>query len=127
MSLSSRFLRLAPVVPAIVLAVGCAKPTPVGKWSGVINNAGQSTIEFTADNKVTLNGTVALLGAIVATGTYSLEGEKISIKITDVAKDGKSVMAMIPANLRGALDQNTTWKIEGETLDLGGTKLTKVP
>ena len=120
-----RMLRLAPVVPAIVLAVGCAKPTPVGKWTGPITGMGQATLELTADNKVTVNGNLAVLGAVTATGTYSLDGEKISIKISDLQSGGKSVMSMIPANMRGALDQNDTWKIEDGALMIGTSKFEK--
>ncbi len=126
MTLSPRFLRLAPIVPAIVLTIGCAKPTPVGKWTGPISGLGQSTLELTADNKVSVSGNLAMLGAVTATGTYSLDGEKISIKIADLQSGGKSVMAMIPANMRGALDQNDTWKIEDGSLYIGTGKFDPV-
>lgn len=125
MRTAPRFAALL-AVPALVVSIGCAKPTPVGKWTGPVTGLGQSTLEFSADNKVTVNGNIMMIGAVTATGTYTLDGEKIAMKFTDLQSGGKSVMAMIPANMRGALDQNDTWKIEDGTLIIGTSKFEKV-
>jgi len=124
MRIAPRFAALF-AVPALVVSIGCAKPTPVGKWTGPITGLGQSTLELTADNKVSVSGNLMLIGAVTATGTYSLDGDKIKIKINDLMSGGKSVLNMVPANMRGALDQNDTWKIEDGALFIGTTKFDK--
>lgn len=127
---NARALRLATVLPALVLVVGCAKPTPVGKWTGTMEGTGQSTIELTKENTVTWQGSVTapVIGNVTldASGTYTLDGEKIAIKITEVKSGGRSVLNLLPPDMRGKLDQNTTWKVDGDTLTLGNSQLTRV-
>ena len=67
---SMRICSVIAVVATLgVSLVGCAKPSPVGKWSGTVAGMTGSTIEFTADNKVKQTAT-SPMGSVDAEGTY---------------------------------------------------------
>jgi len=102
-----------------VSLVGCAKPSPVGKWTGTISGMTGSTIEFTADNKVKQTAT-SPMGAVDAEGTYKLNGDKLDISITSVKMGGKDMMAMLPAQVKSNLNQSLTWAIKEGNLELTG-------
>ena len=120
---------IAVVATLSVSLVGCAKPSPVGKWTGTVSGMTGSTIEFTADNKVKQTAT-SPMGAVDAEGTYKVKGEKLDISITSVKMGGKDMMAMLPANVKSNLNQSVTWAIKEGNLELigagGPTTLTPV-
>ncbi len=120
---------IAVVATLSVSLVGCAKPSPVGKWTGTVSGMTGSTIEFTADNKVKQTAT-SPMGAVDAEGTYKVNGEKLDISITSVKMGGKDMMAMLPANVKSNLNQSVTWAIKEGNLELigagGPTTLTPV-
>ncbi len=127
---SMRICSVIAVVATLgVSLVGCAKPSPVGKWTGTVSGMTGSTIEFTADNKVKQTAT-SPMGAVDAEGTYKVNGEKLDISITSVKMGGKDMMAMLPANVKSNLNQSVTWAIKEGNLELigagGPTTLTPV-
>jgi hypothetical protein len=111
----------ALLVPAIVLTVGCAKKTVVGKWKGTIEApmAGSvtATIEYKEDGTMTQSATTAM-GQINVTGTYKVEGENIALTVTDLTSGGRSVMAMLPPAAKSSLNSTSTFKLEGDQLTL---------
>lgn len=111
---------IAVVATLSVSLVGCAKPSPVGKWTGTVSGMTGSTIEFTADNKVKQTAT-SPMGAVDAEGTYKVNGEKLDISITSVKMGGKDMMAMLPANVKSNLNQSVTWAIKEGNLELIGS------
>lgn len=109
----SRALLTAALVPALTLAVGCAKPTPVGKWSGDLG-LGAGPVEFKADGSMTYSPTVALSPApVLVTGNYTLNQDKMNVTVQDVQANGKSLKGMIPPE---QLNLQVVWKIEGDNL-----------
>lgn len=127
---SMRICSVIAVVATLgVSLVGCAKPSPVGKWSGTVAGMTGSTIEFTADNKVKQTAT-SPMGSVEAEGTYAVNGEKLDIKIASVKAGGKDIMAMLPANVKSNLNQSVTWALKEGNLELigagGPTTLTPV-
>ncbi len=127
---SMRICSVIAVVATLgVSLVGCAKPSPVGKWTGTVSGMTGSTIEFTADNKVKQTAT-SPMGAVDAEGTYKLNGDKLDISITSVKMGGKDMMAMLPAQVKSNLNQSLTWSIKEGNLELigsgGPTTLTPV-
>ena len=118
---SMRFCSVIAVVATLgVSLVGCAKPSPVGKWSGTVAGMTGSTIEFTADNKVKQTA-ASPMGSVDAEGTYKVNGEKLDITITSVKAGGKDIMAMLPANVKSNLNQSVTWALKEGNLELIGT------
>jgi len=127
---SMRICSVIAVVATLgVSLVGCAKPSPVGKWTGTVSGMTGSTIEFTADNKVKQTAT-SPMGAVDAEGTYKLNGDKLDISITSVKMGGKDMMAMLPAQVKSNLNQSVKWAIKEGNLELigsgGPTTLTPV-
>ena len=58
------------------------------------------------------------MGPIEAAGTYKVEGEQLNITVTDVKAGGRSVMALLPPQIKDKLNQKVLWKIEGDTMTL---------
>ena len=127
---SMRICSVIAVVATLgVSLVGCAKPSPVGKWSGTVAGMTGSTIEFTADNKVKQTAT-SPMGSVDAEGTYTVNGEKLDIAITSVKAGGRDIMAMLPAQMKANLNQSVKWSLKEGNLELigngGPTVLTPV-
>jgi len=127
---SMRIVSMIAVVATLgVSLVGCAKPSPVGKWTGTVSGMTGSTIEFTADNKVTQTAS-SPMGAVDAEGTYKVNGDKLDIAITSVKMGGKDMMSMLPAQVKSSLNQSVKWSIKEGNLELvgnaGPTTLTPV-
>jgi hypothetical protein len=116
---NTRAALAAMIIPAALIGVGCAKKTVVGKWTGTMDNM-PMTMEFKEDKSFTQGMTVAMAGAIEVTGTWSVDGEKLAFTATDVKAGGRSVMAMVPANMKSKLSQNVTFKLESGNLILIG-------
>ena len=94
---SMRICSVIAVVATLgVSLVGCAKPSPVGKWTGTVSGMTGSTIEFTADNKVKQTAT-SPMGAVDAEGTYKVNGPQLDSSITSVNMGGKDMMAKLHA------------------------------
>lgn len=111
---------IAVVATLGVSLVGCAKPSPVGKWTGTVSGMTGSTIEFTADNKVKQTAS-SPMGAVDAEGTYKVNGDKLDIAITSVKMGGKDMMSMLPAQVKSSLNQSVTWAIKEGNLELVGS------
>jgi hypothetical protein len=127
---SMRICSVIAVVATLgVSLVGCAKPSPVGKWTGTVSGMAGSTIEFSADNKVKQTVT-SPMGAVDAEGTYKVNGEKLDIAITSVKLGGKEMISSLPAQMKANLNQSVTWAIKEGNLELigngGPTVLTPV-
>lgn len=117
---SMRICSVIAVVATLgVSLVGCAKPSPVGKWSGTVAGMTGSTIEFTADNKVKQTAT-SPMGSVDAEGTYTVNGEKLDIAITSVKAGGRDIMAMLPAQMKANLNQSVKWSLKEGNLELVG-------
>jgi uncharacterized protein (TIGR03066 family) len=99
------------IVPALVLSLGCKKPTPVGKWTGSFNNI-PLTFDFKEDGKLALSGS-AMGQNIAINGTWSVEGDQLTTNLTSGTP--AMVMSFIPADKRKSTG---AWKLEGETLSL---------
>ena len=109
------------VVPALILTVGCKKPTPVGKWSGNYNNI-PATFEFKDGGQMTVSATAPVVGQVTLSGTWAVEGEKLNTNLT--TGNPPAILNMIPADKRKASE---TFKLEGETLTIGqGQPMTRV-
>jgi len=112
----------ACVIPAVVLTVGCKKPGLEGKWTGSVSNM-QSTLEFQGGGTFKQTSTAPVVGSVEATGTYKIEGEKVNITVSDAKAGGKSVIAMLPPQMK---QQSVTFKVDGDSLTLNGATLTRV-
>lgn len=113
----SRAVPTALLIPAIVLTLGCQKPTLVGKWKGTVDARGgavEATTEFTKDEKMTISLTQPM--AMTMSGTYKVSGSNFEMHLTDMTAMGRSMK--IPANLSGQMNRTGTWKVEGDTLSL---------
>jgi hypothetical protein len=99
------------VVPALVLSMGCKKPTPVGKWSGNFNSI-PLTFDFKEGGQLSLTGS-AVGQAISINGTWSVAGDQLTTNLTSGTP--AMVMNFIPADKRKSTG---AWKIEGDTLSL---------
>ena len=105
-------------VPALIVALGCAaKPTPVGKWTGNLANLGQATLELKKDGTLTQSSTTPQ-GPVEATGTYTVDGDKMDLNVTDLKAGGRSVMALVPPQVKAKLHEKVTWKIEGDAMTI---------
>ena len=114
-----RTLAAAFLIPGVVLSVGCAKKTIVGKWTGSTEypmlGAVTATIEYKEGGVMTQTASTKM-GQIDVTGTYKAEGENLTVTVTDIKAGGNSVMAMLPAQAKQGLNTTATFKLEGDTL-----------
>lgn len=116
----SRLLRAASaalLIPAIVLTVGCQKPSIVGKWKGTVDARGratEATTEFSKDEKLTISVTAPV--ALTMTGTYKVTGSNFEMHLTDMNAMGRSMK--IPASQNALMNRTGTWKVEGDSLSL---------
>jgi uncharacterized protein (TIGR03066 family) len=100
----------------LVLIVGCAKPRVAGKWKGAAKTPGETmstAIEFKPDGTMT-RATKTPAGAVSATGTYTVAGNKLNMhvdKVTTTTTAGTVIGQM-------SQDQVATVKVEGDTLSL---------
>jgi len=90
-----------------LLAFGCSKPGLEGKWtmSGgpMIKNNTTGTITYTG-NRFTLVMDVAQVGLkVTTTGSYKLEGEKLSQTTDDVTVDDSKVAAQFKAMIKAVV------------------------
>jgi hypothetical protein len=142
----SRFASFAIIPFALIplASVGCGKKDPfIGKWnvSGAKMPPGlTATMEFQEGNKLKMgmNGNIAGMEIKVdGTGTYKVEGEKITTTVSEMKLDDSKLPAAFRAQAKAGLEnsemkkpQTSTFKIEGETITLNGsdgtTTLTKV-
>ena len=102
------------VVPALILTVGCKKPTPVGKWSGNMGNF-PATFEF-KDGGQTATSFTAMGQSVTLNGTWKTEGEKITTTIASAQPP--MAMSFLPANVKSL---SGDWKIEGDKLTITAT------
>lgn len=106
-----KMLAAACLVPALVLSLGCSKPTPVGKWSGNFNSI-PATFEFKDGGQMSVSASVMGQTANLS-GTWSADGDKLTTSLTSA--NPAMILNMIPADKR----QSTgTFKIDGDTLTL---------
>ncbi len=99
-------LRPVPLLALALLAftpTGCGhKATIVGKWQGTItqpNGTMNSTFEFTADGKETINGQANAGGMtmnIGASGTYKVDGANLTQTLTTMTMGTRTMS--IPAH-----------------------------
>jgi hypothetical protein len=112
---------VALLIPSIVLTVGCAKKTIVGKWTGSIEYPmlGNVTanIEYKEGGAMTQTATTPR-GQVEVTGTYKAEGENLTLAVTDVKLGGNSVMGLLPPAAKSNLNKTVAFKLDGETLTL---------
>ena len=99
------------IVPALILSVGCKKPTPAGTWSGSINNI-PATIDIKDGGQ--LGVTASVMGnSVQLAGTWSAEGDQLKMNLT--SSTPPMVLNMLPANSR---QSTNTWKQDGDSLTL---------
>lgn len=99
------------IVPALILSVGCKKPTPVGTWSGSINKI-PATIDIKDGGQ--LGVTASVMGnSVQLAGTWSAEGDQLKMNLT--SSTPPMVLNLLPANSR---QSTNTWKLEGDSLTL---------
>ena len=116
---SMRICSVIAVVATLgVSLVGCAKPSPVGKWKGSIAGMTGSTIDLTADQKIKISTTA--MGPVTATGGYKVDGEKLNYEISSVTMNGAEVIGQLPPNIKSNLKQNLTWSLKDGNLELNG-------
>lgn len=95
---------------------GCAKPTIVGKWTGNVPIGGRAlpgTLDLKSDNTMAMSLTAPMMGAINATGTYSSEGDNLTVTATSATIAGKSFQ--LPANMR---TNTSPFKLDGDKMTL---------
>ncbi|WP_395139659.1 hypothetical protein [Armatimonas sp.] len=99
------------IVPALILSVGCKKPTPVGTWSGSINNI-PATIDIKDGGQ--LGVTASVMGnSVQLAGTWSAEGDQLKMNLT--SSTPPMILSMLPASTR---QSTNTWKQDGDSLTL---------
>ena len=94
---------------------GCAKPTPVGKWSGnyqVMNMSLATTLEFKTDGTMTQT-TKTPVGETSGVGTYRVEDDKLALHLTKITLASREIP--VPAKMS---DQSAAFKLEGDKLTL---------
>lgn len=111
----------AIALPLTATLVGCTTASPVGKWSGTVNGIAGSTFEITKDNKVMLSANTPM-GAVVANGTCTIAGDKLTTEITEVLTGGKNVISSLPPAMKAKLNQNVTWSLNNGNLELKDDK-----
>lgn len=117
--MNRRFSRSAiPLVASVLVGgLGCAKPGVVGKWQGsttVMNQPTQVTFDFTADKRMTQVWS-APPSSINASGTYTLEDDKLTATMTDVQTNPPALAAVLP---KDQLNLAATYKLDGDSLVL---------
>lgn len=115
----------AIALPLTATLVGCNTASPVGKWSGTVSQIPGATFDITKDNKVMLSAN-SPMGAVVANGTCTITGDKLTWELTEVLASGKNIISLLPANMKAQLNQNVTWSIKDGNLELKNDKGTTV-
>ena len=108
------------IVPALILTLGCKKPTPVGKWTGSYNNI-PANFEFKDGGQITVSATAPVVGQVTLSGTWAVEGDKLNTNLT--AGNPPVILTMIKANDR---KKSETFKVEGDTMTIGQAAFTRV-
>ncbi|WP_395094566.1 hypothetical protein [Armatimonas sp.] len=99
------------IVPALILSVGCKKPSPAGTWSGSINNI-PATIDIKDGGQLAV--TASVMGqSVQLAGTWSAEADQLKMNLT--SSTPPMVLNMLPANSR---QSTNTWKQDGDSLTL---------
>lgn len=91
-----KILALALVLVMGLMLCACGSDSVIGKWAFGVN-----TYEFKEDNTVS----ISLNGALNFDGTYAVEGDKITLKVS---------------GLTGEKTEELTYSIDGDTLKLEG-------
>jgi hypothetical protein len=109
-----RVLYALVAVLAVLFLAGCT-PSIVGKWQGDLPMPeGQKIpvqMEFKQDGSL-----LQKLGPVSVTGTYTVDGDKMTLNLTEANLAGKK----IPFKGVGAASGNVGMKFEGENLILTG-------
>ena len=106
-----RSLAALLAVPALVVSLGCQKPTPVGKWSGTVNKI-PATLEFKEGGTLAISASVMGQTATLS-GTWSAEGDTLKMSLT--SSNPPMLLNLMPANSR---QTTNTWKREGDSMTL---------
>jgi hypothetical protein len=126
-------------IPFVVLGlalVACSKPGLVGKWKGnAADGKTNDTTEFLPDGKFVSQVHLeqgAMKLDMSASGTYTAEGEKISLTMTDIKIDESKLPAEVKAflpQIKQGIDgqkgkkMDGTFKIEGDKLTITGSNM----
>lgn len=109
-----RILYILGTVLAVLLLAGCA-PSIVGKWHGDLPMPEGQKIPIQMDFKQ--DGSLQQdMGPVSAMGTYRVDGDKMTLNLTEANLAGKK----IPVKGTGAATGEVSMKFEGEKLVLTG-------
>ncbi len=119
-----KFLILV-LITSIALLAGCKKTNPlIGTWDGSVNGA---QMNMTFEEAGTFNERVTLPNPMGGaewhaggSGTYTTEGEKLTLKVTavDVKELPAMAQSMAEKQLKDAASQEVTYKVDGDTLTM---------
>lgn len=125
-SFAQRFGLSFVLAAMLVMLAGCGGPSLVGKWDSAVavQGGGKAVTEFKADNTFSMNLQSPMLpAAITVSGTYKVEGNKLTINSNDVTAPGvaPALMAMIKANAKQS-DTSTFKFADNDTVEMTGSK-----
>lgn len=106
------------------LLVGCSKPSVEGKWTGSMQ-MGQvaANTELTLGPSGQASGTAtSVAGKANFTGTYKVEGDKIQLQFP---LTGPAAEAAKKFGMSTDVKINETYKLDGDSLTIGSSTLTR--
>ena len=119
--------KFAWLIVCPMLLVACSKNSLVGKWNmsgGSMPAAAKSVVEFKSDGTFVMNVEISQMGIVAkidSSGTYKMEGEKLTTTISKFNVDDSQIPAAFRQVAKSQIEQSMnkpnegTFKLEGET------------
>ena len=119
--------KFAWLIVCPMLLVACSKNPVVGKWNmsgGSMPPSAKSVVEFKGDGTFVMNVEISQMGIVAkidSSGTYKMEGEKLTTTISKFNVDDSQIPAAFRQVAKSQIEQSMnkpnegTFKLEGET------------
>ncbi len=119
--------KFAWLIVCPMLLVACSKNPLVGKWNmsgGSMPAAAKSVVEFKGDGTFVMNVEISQMGIVAkidSSGTYKMEGEKLTTTISKFNVDDSQIPAAFRQVAKSQIEQSMnkpnegTFKLEGDT------------
>ncbi|MGC4046967.1 MAG: hypothetical protein QM758_24495 [Armatimonas sp.] len=106
------------------LLMGCSKPSVEGKWTGSLQMGSvASNTELNLGPSGQASGTAtSIAGKTSFTGTYKLDGDKIQLQFP---LTGPAAEMAKKVGMSTDVKINETYKLDGDTLTIGQSTLTR--
>ena len=119
--------KFAWLIVCPMLLVACSKNPLVGKWNmsgGSMPAVAKSVVEFKGDGTFVMNVEISQMGIVAkidSSGTYKMEGEKLTTTISKFNVDDSQIPAAFRQVAKSQIEQSMnkpnegTFKLEGDT------------